>query len=276
SGWSWIHPRPQGQNVNWFKMIDANNWYAGADYGSLIKTTNAGNSWTSVTGGYQSSLYPGAGIYGNIITSYFFNANTGFLGYGSCRGIVKTTNGGQTLDTIQVVPTGSGNIYSIYFINSLTGYFCGTSNFKAYKTADGGNTWTQVPNLASATYYSMYASDTSNIILSSSAGNTYYTTNAGINWTTSNVGTTNTLYNMKFINSSTGYVCGSSGCFRYTTNFGANWLGNSGTTTATMYNVIPSGSDIYMNGTSSPDAVYKSTDNGSTWTSMPAVAPGQL
>src|SRR4030095_11194463 len=89
SGWSWIHPRPQGQNVNWFKMIDANNWYAGADYGSLIKTTNAGNSWTSVTGGYQSSLYPGAGIYGNIITSYFFNANTGFLGYGSCRGIVK-------------------------------------------------------------------------------------------------------------------------------------------------------------------------------------------
>jgi photosystem II stability/assembly factor-like uncharacterized protein len=276
SGWSWLHPRPAGQIIRWFKMIDANLWYAGGDYGMLLKTTNAGANWTTYTGGYQSTLYPGATIFTNILTGYFLNANTGFLGYSSCRGIVKTTNGGVTLDTIQILPTGSASVNSIYFLDAQTGYICGTSTLKAYKTTNGGSNWTQVPNLTALTYYQIYASDTNNIILTSSSGNTYYTTNAGANWTTSNVGTTNTLYGMKFINPTTGYIVGSSGCFRYTTNFGANWSGSSVTTTSSLYNINISGNDLVVSGNMNPDAIFKSTDNGTSWTSLPAVAPAQL
>jgi photosystem II stability/assembly factor-like uncharacterized protein len=125
------------------------------------------------------------------------------------------------------------------------------------------------------TFYSVYASDTNNIFVTSTSGNTYFTTNAGVNWTTSNVGTTSTIYESKWINSSTGYVCGSSGCFRYTTNGGANWQGTSAPTTSTIYRVVVSGSDIYLAGTMNPDVLYKSTDNGATWTSMSAVSSTQ-
>ncbi len=133
-----------------------------------------------------------------------------------------------------------------------------------------------MPNLGTSTLYSVYASSENNIIVSSTSGNVYITTNAGANWTTSNVGNTATLWDMNFINSSTGYLCGTSGTFRYTTNFGANWAGSNPPTTATLYEVKVVGAEIYTTGSVNPEAIFKSTDNGASWTSMAANAPGQL
>jgi photosystem II stability/assembly factor-like uncharacterized protein len=132
-GWSWIHPRPQGGIIRNVKMIDANNWYAMCEYGVLSKTTNAGANWTSFSIGYQSTLYPGAGILTTIQSGWFFDVNNFLLGCQSCRGVVKTTNGGTTYDTIPVLATGSGTINDWHFINAQTGYFCGTSTFKVRK-----------------------------------------------------------------------------------------------------------------------------------------------
>ena len=274
-GWQWSNPKPQGGYVQNMKMIDANNWYAMCDYGVMMKTTNAGVNWTTFSIGYQSTLYPGAGILQTLYSGWFFDVNNFLLGSQSCRGVVRSSNGGVTYDTVQVIPTGSGSIYDFHFINAQTGYFCGTSTFKLQKTTNAGLNWVQVPNLGTTTLYSVYAPDTNNIIVTSTSGNTYFTTNAGINWTTSNVGTTNTLYDSKWINATTGYLCGSTGCFRYTTNGGANWQGTSAPTTSTMNRIVVAGSDIYMAGFSSTSDMYKSTDNGTTWTTINYLASGQ-
>lgn len=265
--WKWIHPRPQGQYLRWFKMVDANTWYAAGDYGMFMKTTNAGVNWTTKTAGYPSTLYPGSGILQNSLSGYFLNANTGFLGVQSVRGIAKTTNGGQTFDTIQILLSGTMSTYGFHFINSTTGYLAASSTAKLMKTTDAGMTWIQLPNLGSITCYTVYASDTNNIITTSSSGNVYITTNAGVNWTTSNIGTTSTLYTSKFVNASTGYVCGSSGLFRYTTNGGMNWAGTNPPTTASLYGLVVEGSTVYVSGYVSTQAVYKTTDNGTTWDS---------
>jgi len=267
--WKWIHPKPQGQYLRWFKMIDANNWFAAGDYGIFMKTTNAGVNWKVSTAGYPSTLYPNAGIYQNNLTGYFFDANTGFLGVQSVRGIAKTTNGGMSFDTIQILASGSGWTYGFHFINTSTGYLAGNTGFKLMKTTNGGMNWNFVPGVSSVTYYSVYASDTNNIIATSSSGNVYITTNAGLNWTISNVGTTNTLYGSKFVNASTGYVCGSSGLFRYTTNGGVNWTGTNPPTTASLYSIVVEGSDVYVSGyTSSTQDLFKTTDNCTTWTTI--------
>lgn len=265
--WSWVHPKPQGQYLRWIKMVDANTWYAAGDYGMFMKTTNAGVNWTTKTSGYQSTLYPAAGILQNNLSGYFLNANTGFLGVQSVRGIAKTTNGGQTFDTIQILASGSMSTYGFHFINATTGYLSATSSGKVMKTTDAGMTWVQLPNLGTLTFYSVYASDTNNIITTSSSGNVYFTTNAGQNWTTSNVGTTNTLYTSKFINALTGYVSGSSGLFRYTTNGGVNWTGINPPTSASLYSIVVDGATVYTAGYVNNQAVYKTTDNGTTWDS---------
>ncbi|MCI0449563.1 MAG: hypothetical protein L0Y79_07235 [Chlorobi bacterium] len=121
--WRWIHPRPQGQNINYFKMLDANNWFAFADYGMMLKTSNAGTTWTALSIGNPSTLYPGTGILQNNLTAWFFSASSFLVGSQSTQGIAKTTNGGLTFDTIQVLTSGSGSVYDFHFINSQTGYF---------------------------------------------------------------------------------------------------------------------------------------------------------
>ena len=274
-GWQWSNPKPQGGYVQNMKMIDANNWYAMCDYGVMMKTTNAGTNWTTFSIGYQSTLYPGAGILQTLYSGWFFDVNNFILGSQSCRGVVRSTNGGLTYDTVQVLPTGSGTIYDFHFINAQTGYFCGTSTYKIQKTTNGGLNWTAVPFTATSTLYSINAPDTNNIVVTSTSGNTYYTTNAGVNWTTSNVGTTNTLYDSKWINVTTGYLCGSSGCFRYTTNGGANWQGTNPPTTGTMQRILVSGSTIYVGGFDQVN-IYSTTDNGTTWNTIPFAASGQF
>jgi photosystem II stability/assembly factor-like uncharacterized protein len=269
--WKWMHPRPQAQYLRWCKLVDANTWYAVGEYGMFMKSTNGGTNWTTKTAGYPSTLYPGAGIYQNNLTAFFLNSSTGYIGVQAVPGIVRTTNGGLSFDTLRILASGSGTVNGLYFINSTTGYLCGTSTYKVMKTTDAGTTWAIAGNIASLgslTFYSVYASDTNNIKVTSSSGNVYLTTDAGLNWVGSNVGTTSTINLCKFSNSNTGYVCGSSGLVRYTTNGGVNWSGVNPGTTSTLYNIVIEGSDVYVSGFSSTQDVYKSTDFGNTWTNI--------
>jgi photosystem II stability/assembly factor-like uncharacterized protein len=268
--WRWIHPKPQGEYLRWVQAIDANNWVAGGDYGQFLKSTNAGTTWVTSTGGYPSTLYPGSQIYQNLLSAQFFNANTGYIGVQSVRGIVKTTNGGQTFDTLQIVPSGSGSANAMYFLNQQTGFVAGSSVFKVQRTTNGGANWMMMPNLGTSTLSAIYAWDTANVIIGgSTSGKLYKTSTSGAVWDTVILGVTNSIYNIKFVNSTTGYLTGSSGLFRFTTNGGINWAGVNPATTSSLYSIAVSGSDIYVSGyTSTTQDIFKSTDNGTTWTSV--------
>ncbi len=264
--WKWVHPRPQGQSLNWMKMVDANNWYAAGDYGMFVKTTNAGVTWTTKTAGYPNPTYPGAGMLQNYKCGYFVNVNTGYLGVQSVPGIVKTTNGGLSFDTIRILPSGIGTVWGMHFLNASTGYLAGTSTYNIMKTTNGGLNWTVLPNVTSALYRGVYAADENNIMaVSSTGGNFYSTTNAGNSWNVSNVTATGELYGMKFNNAMTGYVCGSAGLVRYTTDGGASWSGINTPTGNSLYNIVIDGSTVYVSGTVSTEEIFKSTDNGNSW-----------
>lgn len=265
--WQWLHPRPQAQYLNWMKMVDANTWYAAGDYGMFMKTTNAGVNWTTKTCGYPNPTYPGAGIYNNYKCGYFLNASTGFLGVQSVPGIMRTTNGGLTFDTIKILASGFGTVQGISFANTTTGYLAGTTTFGVMKTTNGGVNWTSCP-IASGTYNCVYAVDANNAFVGGSSGNVYSTTDGGNTWNTLNVGVgTAIIYNMKFSNAQTGFVCGSSGLVKYTTNGGLNWTG-SAPTTGSLWNIVVDGSSVYAAGFDQNQQAYKSTDNGNTWTTL--------
>ena len=264
--WKWIHPRPQAQYLNWMKMVDANNWYAAGDYGMFMKTTNAGVNWTTKTAGYQNPTYPGAGMFNNYLSGFFLNANTGYLGVQSVQGIVKTTNGGQTFDTLRILESGNGSVYGLHFINALTGFLAGTINYTLMMTTNGGVNWEQLPNINSGTYKCVYAADENRIIAGLNNGNVISTTNGGGTWNTSSAGSFE-LNNFKFINSLTGYVCGYNGTVKYTTDFGASWSGVS-PTSSTIRNIVVDGSTVYIAGFVGTQELYKSTDNGNTWSAI--------
>ncbi len=263
----WLHPSPQGQYLRWVKMFDANNWYAAGERGSFMKTTDAGQTWvTNNRAGWPNSSYPGHLTNWHAYAGWFFDQNNGIIVGSNMQGILRTSDGGETFDTLHILPSGTSTLNNVYFVNSNLGFICGSSTFKVYKTTDGGSTWTQFSNLPSTTYYDVYASDESNIIACGSSGNTYKTTDGGANWATISVGTTNTLYDLEFINSSTGYVSGASGLFRYTTDAGLTWTGTNPPSTSSLYKIKFVSNDVYVAGNATN--LYKTTDNGTTWSTI--------
>lgn len=272
----WLHPSPQGWDLRWVKMWDANNWYFCGDYGIFMKTTDAGQTWiTKNNAGWPNTSYPEINTRWHANAAWFFDQNNGIVVGSNTNGILRTTDGGETFDTLRILPgSNSGkNIFNIYFVNSTLGFLCGNTSYKVNITTDGGNSWGQVPNLPDGSYYDVYATDALNILTCSTSGIIYKTTDGGANWNPIQVPTIQTLYDLEFINATTGYVCGGAGFFKSTTDGGATWTGGVNTPLGeTNYKIKTSGSDIYVAGNATN--LFKSTDNGSSWITLNMNTPG--
>jgi Secretion system C-terminal sorting domain len=83
SGWYWSNPEPIGNPLHAVSFTDANTGTAVGDYGTILRTTNGGASWTSQPSRTTNSLY----------SVSFTDANTGTaVGFGGT--ILRTTTGG--------------------------------------------------------------------------------------------------------------------------------------------------------------------------------------
>jgi photosystem II stability/assembly factor-like uncharacterized protein len=126
-GLSWI-PVPGTHPVLkalWFTSASV-GYGAGAN-GALIKTIDAGLTWTALASATTQTL--------NAL--HFVDANNGHAA-GSSGTMLKTTNGGATWAS-QVTGTGQ-TLNDVRFLDALTGYAAGNSG-QLLKTSDGGSTW---------------------------------------------------------------------------------------------------------------------------------------
>jgi photosystem II stability/assembly factor-like uncharacterized protein len=129
-----------GSSAQWFpknpgteKLINAtcfNNGYSGyaaGDCGTILKTDDGGNTWTTQSSHVNVSLY----------TVKFPAADTGFVA-GDSGTILRTVDGGEHWEKLT-----SGvffSLQSLYFTNTMTGFAVGDSGI-LLKTVDGGNNW---------------------------------------------------------------------------------------------------------------------------------------
>jgi photosystem II stability/assembly factor-like uncharacterized protein len=276
NGWFWLNGKPTGNTLQWVKVFDAANIYAVGERGTFMKTTDGGDTWSinnqvgspdnSETGNLQTR---------NLYTGWFFNANTGFVAGQSINStpgyVSRTTDGGNTWNYIQYNNIG-GTVKSMYFINSLTGYFTGTGTAKFYKTTDGGLSWvdrSNSPNIPVESFSSIHAVDTSNIFISCASNPTkkVYNYKPASGWTITTLpGVFSELSDIVFKDANTGYVCGNPNYFAYTTNGGSSWTQSNAPATVGQRDLVYSGGALYMAG--SYTEIFKSTDNGVTWSSI--------
>ena len=124
---------PTNVPLNCVVFTDPNTGYIAGD-GSLIKTTNAGITWTVDTNGMGYMYYQN-----DFITVFFIGQDTGYVA--DLGGdLLKTTNAGTSWH-FQTVAQGQG-CSSMYFINSNTGYMVGEAEIS--QTLNGGVTWNQL------------------------------------------------------------------------------------------------------------------------------------
>ncbi len=92
-------------------FTDANTGYATEFNGPIIKTTDAGTTWTALTSGTKI-----------LNAVYFTDANTGYA-VGFSGTIIKTTNAGANWTTLTSGTTN--DLYAVYFTAGGTGFVVG-------------------------------------------------------------------------------------------------------------------------------------------------------
>ena len=106
-------------------FLDTATGFAVGSNGLILKTTNGGNNWSSISSGTTNELR----------SIYFANNTIGYIAgrYGT---FLKTTNGGSNWFSM---PTGNSYSYwSVCFTSIDTGYI---SSNVIYKTINGGVNW---------------------------------------------------------------------------------------------------------------------------------------
>lgn len=104
--------------------------FVSGESGTILKTTDAGATWTDLNTGVSNSVY--------LYSLYFLNENDGFA-VGDASTIIHTNDGGVTWTDYNT--TASANFRDIIFWNENDGIILGGSNGVYLLTSDGGTTW---------------------------------------------------------------------------------------------------------------------------------------
>lgn len=266
SGWFFQNPANTNLSLNYIKFLTPSVVIADGYYGTLLRSTDAGISWSnplnkSTATGLENLIY---------WKTSFINSVTGFIignNAGSYTKVYKTTNGG-----IFWMPVKSfiGIGETVQFINESTGW--ASSGLRIFRTTNGGMSW-------DSTNVSFPSSVRDIVFTNDLTGytcmyrRTYKSTDGGALW--SIVDSINYDYsNLFFLNSNTGFSAGSlspdGSLIRKTTNGGLNWSTKLSNPLTGIISSI-----IFLNNSTGfaagggyygpPGCIYKTTDSGESW-----------
>ena len=271
SDWQWSHPFPQGNDIRFLKMVTASNWVAVGYTGTMMRTTNAGANWmvyTNYFGFYQSFLGQGKNIYGADMLG-----NNG-VAAGTQGYIARTTNAGVTWDSVGS-SAGTIALWNASFGDANTVYIGGNSGL-VLKSTNAGQTWTNSASPSGNANRTVFALDANTVFTGSTNGTIYKSINGGSSWTPIVTGsTTGIIFGIYFFNANTGIVTGGTNYVRMTTDGGTTWNAPSVSVSATEVRVYgrKNPDELYILG--SVSTIYKSTDYGVSWTTIPYQYSGQ-
>lgn len=142
SGWQWGNPLPQGNELA-AMAFNGTTGYAAGDFGTLLKTTDGGGSWTGLRTGTAAPLF----------RVHLVDATTLVTG-GPCVAR-RSTDGGQSFTRIAFAPVESScddPLQDLSFVTPDTGWLL-QNDGAVQQTTDGGQTFsprTAVPGTRAA------------------------------------------------------------------------------------------------------------------------------
>lgn len=244
---------------NTLKFINKNIGYGAGDNGEIDKTTDGGKNWIKQSPGKYS---------GRIWSGYFLDSLTGWYimwnDYGNESTIIRTTNGGNSWDSLFAIPY---QIYSAHFLNKSNGFVCGSGG-RIFKTTNGGKTWKLIAtSFTSYNFIKITFTDEKHGWATADKWTIAKTTDGGDSWITCHFDW-GKFNDVVFIDSLNGWATGVCGLIEFpfirTTNGGVNWSSFKMELPAQMYGLsFPSNKTGYAIGGSG--VICKTTDSGATW-----------
>lgn len=133
SNWEWTEQESGTINTlrDVFFISNTTGWVVGSE-GTILKTTNGGNTWNPQTSGTDQSLD----------AVHFIDENTGWIVGGGVTAnpapMLKTTDGGDTWSSLSY-QFGATFIRDIFFVDENIGWAIRIDTI--YRSVDGGETW---------------------------------------------------------------------------------------------------------------------------------------
>ena len=244
------------------KAVNQNVGWISANGGGILRTTDAGVTWTSVGGGAIGT--------GNVHCITAVNENVALIGStpADTAWILRTTNGGGTWT--RVFTQVGGFIDAIHMFDANNGIALGDpvgGTWTIARTTDGGATWTRM-----ATEPAQVGTDAGWInalqvlnnnvwFFGTNNSKIYKTTDGGQSWTSSATTALNS-YALWFNDAAYGVAGFSDGAVNRSVNGGGAWTPIAVPGTSTIYGVTGAGVDFWL---TKGNLIYRSTDRGATW-----------
>ena len=178
-----LYSNSYSQGLNDLVALDSNNIYAFGNNGKVLKSTNAGSTWSRTTMG--TSNYVSASVVGI------------FIMVTSSDGKVTKINTQTGETTVYTTPASSVNAGC--FKGFSDAYICGDNGI-VYKSTDFGITWTlKNSGISGTAKLNAINGSGSNFITVGDNGVVYKTTNGGNNWVSITSGTTRNLLTVAIV-----------------------------------------------------------------------------
>ena len=174
SGWDWSNPAPQGELLLDVSFADGVGYAVGA-FGTVLRTTDAGATWTSLP----------TGLYGTLTAVDAVSATTVIIG-GGCV-LRRSDDAGTTFVRLPWTASDSScpeKIASIDFPTAAAGYLL-LSDGTILRTEDGGQSWARTTAPTTTPAVIVFSSATTGFAAGGgiSGGLIYMTTDGGMSWT---------------------------------------------------------------------------------------------
>ncbi len=260
----WTELNPKVPRVDYLGIHFINKdtgWACGAN-GTLIKSTDGGESWLNINSQTTTPILKVRSFNGAVVIASGYNGL-----------ILHSTDGGETFT--QVASGVNGDLWGLQMLNDTLGWACGTAN-SLIKTTDGGLTWQRIftPSYTSDYWWIDFFTESYGFIAAN--GNVLRTTDGGTNWEVLQAGDSAPLFCLDVIDSLHIAAAGYGGTSYpakniYSSDGGNTWI-NGGTLNLESVNCIQ-----YVN----PDTGYlvmtnvsarKTTNRGQEWTPIGGIS----
>lgn len=208
--WTELNPKVPRVDYIGIDFINPDTGWAVGHSGAIIKTTNGGLSWETLTSTTTEIL----------LKVHSYNGRVVIVG-GQNGTLLRSSDGGESFVSLSGITTS--DLWGVRMLNDTLGWICGT-NQTLLKTTDAGLTWQPVSTGFPNHYWSFDFVDENYFMIVCSGGKVLKTTNGGISWTQNQAGNTESLYTIDIIDSLHIAAAGNYGKNVYSSDGGAIWI----------------------------------------------------
>lgn len=266
SGWAWGDPRPQGLSLDAVAFAGQTGYAAGA-FGTLLKSTDGGATWSGVSTGLTESL-----------TTIRLLGPQILVVAGNCA-LRRSSDGGQTFRRLPWAASDercTGGIRAVSFPSSSVGILV-LGNGNVLRSTDEGRTWarrTAVPGTPATSAASkvqpsdvFFTSDTTGYA-TTTGGDIFSTADAGNTWRLV-IAEPWPITSITFASPQVGFAVGGAPVVLKTTDAGATWSETGLPADAGALREIRCASaDVCAAVTNPGDRIVRTGDGGAHWDSL--------